>query len=161
MTMRSTLTLIVTAASPARHIGSLVTALRLAGWSVSVLPTHSAITHFRSEWPSELDRHLTLEASADPARVVVAPATYHMIGRLASGSNDTPALQLLNRMLGRCPTLILPHVDSQLAANPLLHRHLRILSDAGIETLPVVPCEGGCSPEAHWPHLTELIGSPR
>ena len=68
--------------------------------------------------------------------VVVAPATYNTINKWAAGTSDTYALGLLAETTGLgLPTVVLPFVNTALAANPAFGRSVRLLRDAGIHVL--------------------------
>jgi len=145
---------VVTAASPARHLPALIRGLRTLGWKVTVCATASATTAFADRWPAGLRAEA---ASFDLDAILVAPATFHTVSALAAGINDTASLQLVNRWLGRIPVCVWPHVDHGLAVNPLLARNLQTLTDVGVQVLSTAVCEGGCTADAHWPRVLEAF----
>lgn len=80
--------------------------------------------------------HIHLARLAD--MVLVAPATYNFIGRLASGLADDPVTLLLAAT--NAPGLLAPAMHDTMWAKPILQRNLKILKNAGYQIIP--PEEG-------------------
>jgi hypothetical protein len=126
MTSR-TLCIVVCAAGPANQVGRLVQQAQREGWTVRVVATPAAMGF--------IDGEALAEASGAPVRhdyrmpgepgprsstadaIIVAPATYNTINKLATGVNDTYALNVVAEAIGRGgPVAILPFVNAALAA---------------------------------------------
>jgi phosphopantothenoylcysteine synthetase/decarboxylase len=121
-------TVVVCGAGPASEVGELVKLARERGWAVDIIATHAALGFLdvaalegltgnlvRSEYraPGEALTRTLPEASA----VVVAPATYNTVCKLALGISDTYALSVLAEAIGRgVPVAVLPFVNTALAA---------------------------------------------
>ena len=66
----------------------------------------------------------------------MAPATYNTINKWASGISDNFALGILAEAVGlRIPVIVLPFVNSALAAHPAFQRGLALLRDSGIDVI--------------------------
>ena len=126
MTPRN-LCIVVCAAGPANHVGRLVQQAQREAWTVRLVATPAA-TGF-------IDREALAETSGAPVRhdyrtpgepgprsstadaIIVAPATYNTINKLATGVNDTYALNVVAEAIGRGrPVAILPFVNAALVA---------------------------------------------
>jgi phosphopantothenoylcysteine synthetase/decarboxylase len=80
---------------------------------------------------------------------VVSPATFNTIAKLASGVNDSLALNVVHDAIGAGqPVLVQPHVSTTLHAHPLLRRNLMVLTELGVHVVEEPACEGGC-PAGH------------
>lgn len=136
---------VICGAGPATRIEELITLAQLAGWNVHCIATPAAVEHF-IDIP-ELERltgHQVRTAyrrlgdeSFPPAdRVAVAPATYNTINKWAAGITDTYALNILAELTGmHVPIVVLPFVNSALAANPVFERSVAELRNAGVQML--------------------------
>lgn len=124
-------------------------------WSVQVVATPAA-TNFidaavvelhtgnpvRSDYRENAGGLRTSSADA----LVIAPATYNTINKLAAGVNDTYALNVAAEAIGRgTPTVILPFVNSALAARSPFVRSVDLLRAEGVTVL--------LGPEVWTPHL--------
>lgn len=152
------LIVVVAGGSPARHLQTLLQGLADMGWMVAVQATATAKQAFATQWPAGLPTDAGSDICEAPDGLLVAPATFHTVSALAAGLNDTASLQVINRLLGSVPAVIWPHVDHQLARNPLLARNLERLADADLHVLEPAVCQGGCAAEAHWPQVIEAFG---
>ena len=76
--------------------------------------------------------HIHLARLAD--LVLVAPATYDFIGRLASGLADNAVTLLMAAT--DAPSLLAPAMHDTMWANPILQRNLDILKGVGYQILP-------------------------
>jgi len=86
---------------------------------------------FETAWRDPLS-HIHLARLAD--LVLVAPATYDFIGRLASGLADDPVTLLLAAT--SAPALLAPAMHDTMWANPILQRNLEILKCVGYLIIP-------------------------
>ncbi|MGI5180553.1 flavoprotein [Dactylosporangium sp. CA-152071] len=122
-----TLCVVVCGAGPASQVGVLINLAQTAGWSVRVIATPAAVgfldvealavqcgSEIRSDYrPAGASGPRSSQADA----LIVAPATYNTINKLAFGINDTYALNVVAEAIGRgTPVVILPFVNSALAA---------------------------------------------
>jgi phosphopantothenoylcysteine synthetase/decarboxylase len=140
------LCVVVCAAGPAPHVGTLMGLATRAGWVVRVVATPAAV--------SFLDLPALAEASGTPVRsdyatpgqpwaylsvadaVVVAPATYNTVCKLAAGINDTYALNVVAEAIGRgTPVAILPFVNAALAARRPFRMAVESLRGEGVRLL--------------------------
>jgi len=149
--------LMVCAAGPAAHIDVMIKLAVNEGWSVHCVATPAAVEHF-------LDLH-ALEAltghsvrtdhqrTGQPAlpkadAVIVAPATYNTINKWAAGVADTYVLTQLAELTGLgVPIVVLPFVNTALAANAVFLRSVDQLRQSGVT---VLFGDGGFVP--HAPH---------
>jgi Flavoprotein len=68
--------------------------------------------------------------------IIVAPATYNTINKWANGISDNFALGILAEAIGlHTPVVVLPFVNSALAAHPAFQHSVAILGDAGIDII--------------------------
>jgi phosphopantothenoylcysteine synthetase/decarboxylase len=121
-------TVVVCAAGPPAAVGELVKLAQGRGWTVCLIATPAAVpfldvpalealtgTAVRSNYRSPDGPRL--HPLPDASAVVVAPATYNTICKLALGISDTYALGVLAEAVGRkVPVAVLPFVNSALAA---------------------------------------------
>ncbi|MFI9593709.1 flavoprotein [Nonomuraea sp. NPDC052265] len=139
-----TLYVIVCAAGPAGDVARLVGPAQDEGWVVQVVATPSALDFI--DVP-ELERltgrpvrsryrkpHEPRPPRADA--IVVAPATYNTINKFAMGVADTYALGLLAEAPGLgIPVVVLPFVNSALAARAPFLRSVEELRSEGVRVL--------------------------
>jgi phosphopantothenoylcysteine synthetase/decarboxylase len=142
-----TLYLIVCGAGSAPHAGRFVVAAQERGWDVHVIATPAALDFVDVASLEELSGHPVRSAyrtSGDGRRaslphasaIVVAPATYNTINKWANGTSDTYALGILAESLGLgIPVVVLPFVNSALAAHFAFARSVRELRAAGVRVL--------------------------
>jgi phosphopantothenoylcysteine synthetase/decarboxylase len=155
-------TVVVCGAGPAVAVGELVTIAKERGWAVEVIATPSALafldvsvleaqtgTLVRSEYRSP-DRS-GARSLPDASAIVVAPATFNTICKLASGVSDTYALGVLAEAIGRgVPVAVLPFVNSALAGRAPFRRAVESLREEGVRVVfgpgqwvPHPPGKGG------------------
>lgn len=138
--------LVVCAAPPALHIGTLVDQLLAAGWTVSVIATPRAAEWIdsvaladqtglavRSDHKLPDDRDTMPRADA----VLVVPATFNTVNKWAAGISGTFALGILNESIGlRLPVVAVPYAKPTLAAHPAFAESLAKLGRWGVQVLP-------------------------
>jgi phosphopantothenoylcysteine synthetase/decarboxylase len=136
----------------------------LAGWQVRVVATRSAlnwiddaqverVTGFpalvEQRQPSQPKRFPT------PAAVVVCPATFNSVNKLAAGIMDSYAAGILCEALAsRTPMTVLPMVNDRLWGHPAWAQSLATLTAAGVTFVdiqtgrvgPPAPIEPGSGP---------------
>ncbi|MEV0357270.1 flavoprotein [Nocardia sp. NPDC050697] len=150
-----TLYLIICAAGAAEHAEDMVRSARAEGWSVHCIATPAAVDHFLDLPALEAATgHEVRTAHRNPGdpplppadAVIVAPATYNTINKWAAGIGDTYVLIKLAELTGLgIPMVVVPYVNSVLAANRVFHRSLAELRASGIRVFyePHPPGGGG------------------
>ena len=147
MTMRHLL-VVPCGAGPASDVGTLITIAHRAGWSAAVTATPSALPFLDTaaietmtgtpprtgfEAPSDRDETRTVR-KADA--VIIAPATYNSVNKIAAGIADTYALTVVAELVGLAvPTVIVPFVNAALATRNPYQNALRALQAEGIRIL--------------------------
>jgi Flavoprotein len=140
------LCMVVCGAGPAPHVNVLVGLAQDAGWSVTVVATPAAMTFLdtealaaqtsspvRDDYRSPMN-HGPRATAADA--VIVAPATYNTINKLAAGINDTYALNVVAEAIGRgTPVVILPFVNTALASRAPFQAAVAALRVEGVRVL--------------------------
>jgi phosphopantothenoylcysteine decarboxylase/phosphopantothenate--cysteine ligase len=75
--------------------------------------------------------------------VIVAPATASIIGKLASGIDDTPIATILTTALGSgIPIIIAPAMHISISDNPVVRENVRRLKSLGVEFAEPAVSEG-------------------
>jgi phosphopantothenoylcysteine synthetase/decarboxylase len=137
---------IVCGAGPAGHVTRLISDARSRGWDSYLIATPAALDFLdvrelevqtghavRSEYrkPETAANGRSLP-KADA--IIVAPATYNTINKWANGISDNFALGILAEAVGlHVPVVVLPFVNTALAAHPAFQRSIALLRDAGID----------------------------
>jgi phosphopantothenoylcysteine synthetase/decarboxylase len=158
------LTIIVCGAGPASEVGQLVKLAQEDGWTVQVVATPAALDFLDvpaiealTGSPVRSQYRKPGEPRSRPAdAIIVAPATYNTINKWAQGISDTYALGVLaeTTALG-IPIVVLPFVNSALAARAPFRRNVEELRNEGVHILL-----GAHGIEPHAPHTGEgLIAS--
>jgi len=141
-----TLCVVVCGAGPASQVGVLVDLAQRDHWKVHVVATPAAMAF--------LDQEALAEQCGTPVRsdyrpqgaggprsssadaVIVAPATFNSINKLAAGVTDTYALNVVAEAIGRdTPVVILPFVNTALAARQPFQRAVDALRAEGVRVL--------------------------
>jgi phosphopantothenoylcysteine synthetase/decarboxylase len=141
------LLLVVCGAGPAADVGVLVDEAQASGWRVRVIATPAAADFVDT---AALEAATGQAVSSQPRKpepghartaggataVVVAPATYNTIGKLATGVADTHALVTLAEMIGLgVPVVVVPFVNAALAARAPYRRAVEALREEGVRVL--------------------------
>ncbi|GAA0924872.1 flavoprotein [Nonomuraea longicatena] len=150
---------VVCAAGPAGQVGRLVGLAQDKGWAVQVIATPSALGFVdvaALERQSGRVVRSRYRAAGEPRSpradaIVVAPATYNTINKFAQGIADTYALGVLSEAPGLgVPVVVLPFVNSALAARAAFRRSVGDLRADGVRVLfgpgwvePHLPGSGG------------------
>ncbi|GAA3249898.1 hypothetical protein GCM10010532_096320 [Dactylosporangium siamense] len=105
--------------------------------AVGFLDTETLADQYGVEARSEFRAAATGGARSKPAdAVIVAPATYNSINKLAFGVNDTYALNVVAEAIGRrTPVVVLPFVNSALAARRPFTQAVESLRAEGVQVL--------------------------
>jgi hypothetical protein len=151
------LQIVVCGAGPASDVTQLITGAKERSWTAAVTATPSATDFIdaqaietmsgflvRSTYQSSPGTHRKLP-KADA--LIIAPATYNSINKIALGIADNYAMTSIAELIGRrVPTVIVPFVNAALAARApfqravadLRHEQIRVLlgTDHGWEPHP-------------------------
>jgi phosphopantothenoylcysteine synthetase/decarboxylase len=130
---------------PAGDLPLFVERTQAAGWEVCVIATPSALKFMDVSRLSELTGHVVRydykqpeepDVLPPPEAMVVAPATFNTINKLAGGISDTLALGLLNEAVGlELPMIAVPFPSSALARHPAFRRSIEQLRGWGVRLL--------------------------
>lgn len=162
MTPLATLYLVITGAPLARRVGTAVNAAMGRGWAPVVIATEAALgwldpTPLRDRGvPVLTDHRSPMEPKRQPPAdaVLVAPATFNTVNKLAGGIADSYPLGVLAEMVGTgTPMIIVPFVNEKLAGHPIWPESVRRLRRPGVsimdprdgrldELTPIVPGTG-------------------
>ncbi|BEL06453.1 flavoprotein [Actinoplanes sichuanensis] len=144
-TEHGVLYIIACAAGPAGEVGTLVKLAQNDGWTVQIIATPSALDFIDTAALEQQTGRPVRSRYRKPSEprspradaVIVAPATYNTINKFANGITDTYALGLLAEAPGLgIPVVILPFVNTALAARAPFRRSIRRLRDEeGIRVL--------------------------
>ncbi|MFI7022687.1 flavoprotein [Micromonospora sp. NPDC049900] len=150
------LQIVVCAAGPAADVTQLINAAQKRSWTTAVTATPIGIdfidvpaieeltgTEVRSSYrASPGDRRQLPTADA----LVIAPATYNSINKIAIGLADNYAMTSVAELIGRqVPTVIVPFVNAAFAARLPFRHAVASLRDEGVHVL--------LGPENRWePH---------
>ncbi|GGJ75266.1 flavoprotein [Pilimelia anulata] len=141
-----TLYIVVCGAGPASEVGSLVALAQASGWEVQLIATPAAIG-FLDVKALEAQTGRPVKSSyrkpttprgprLTPAAIIVAPATFNTINKLAAGISDTYALGFLAEQIGTdIPIVVLPFINAALAARIPLRNAIETLRAEGIDVL--------------------------
>jgi phosphopantothenoylcysteine synthetase/decarboxylase len=169
------LRVVVCGGSVAAGVGRLIDVAVGRGWSVDVTATRSALDFLD---PDEIVRacgravRTTYTFAPDGTRIsppadalIVAPATFNTINKLACGIADTYPLSSVAEAIGRgVPTVIVPAVNTALAARRPFRRSLEELRAEGVRVLfgaadgwePLPPGQGGDPARFPWRAALDL-----
>lgn len=140
------LRVVVCGGGAAAGVVSLIKEACARGWTVDVTATKSALDFIE---PAAIVRasgrplRTTYKFAPDGRRIsppadalIVAPATFNTINKLAAGIADTYALSSVAEVIGRgVPTVVVPAVNSALAARRPFRRAIDDLRDEGVRVL--------------------------
>lgn len=126
--------------------GTLLPSVQLHGWDAYVLATDQAMVSFpqvmaeivtASKRPVRTDFHTTTGYSLpDPDVVLVMPATFNTIVKMAAGTADSYVLTRLAEQIGRrTPLAVVPQVNHDFTAHPAYAESATRLRSWGVEFL--------------------------
>lgn len=141
--------LIVCGAPPAQRapgVPEFVLDCQAAGWDVCVIPTRYGRRFLDTGRLAKLTghplrddyKHPNEEDVLPPADVlVVAPATFNTVNKLAAGIADTLPLGLLNEAVGAGhPVVLAPWTNEMMVGHPAFGRSVKALRAAGVRFVP-------------------------
>lgn len=137
------LQIVVCGAGPASDVGRLISAAQAEAWTTSVVATKAALGFFDARQIQDLtgfEVRFEYRSSGRQGRTVpqvdaliVAPATFNTVNKLALGIADTYALTVSAELVGRgVPTVVVPFVNSALAGRAPFARSVSALRDEGV-----------------------------
>lgn len=140
------LQIIVCGAGPAADVHRLIEAAYAQSWTSAVTATISALPLIDAPTVEELTGNPVRTGYQTPPTgrralppvdaVIIAPATYNTINKLAAGIADTYPLTSAAELIGRgIPTVIVPFVNAALAARAPFQRALVDLRGEGVRIL--------------------------
>lgn len=140
------LRIFVCGAGPATDVGRLIEAAHEQSWTAAVTATASALDF--------IDVPAIEALTGNPVRtsyqmsgtgwrvlppvdaVIIAPATYNTVNKLAGGTADTYPLSSVAELIGRSiPTVVVPFVNAALAARAPFQRSIADLRAEGVRVL--------------------------
>lgn len=142
----ATVALLVCGAPLTARAPEVIIDLQGAGWSTMVIGTKAAaawtdadaINGLTGQPPRSEFWDPSHPRVADPDAVVVCPATFNTVNKVAAGHADSYALAVLCEAIGvGRPVLIVPMVNDGLWGHPAWACSLRALSGAGVTFLDV------------------------
>lgn len=135
--------LIICAAPPAQHMQEFITIAQADGWDVCIIVTPQATRFISISELTALTGHQVrsdykLPGEADPLpkadAILVMPATFNTLNKLALGIGDTLAVSILCEALGRGspPVIAVPYLKLDLAYHPAFSKSIQFLQDNGV-----------------------------
>ena len=161
---RRVLYVIACGGTAAAELPQFVTQAQGLGWDVCVVATPSGLKFIDAAALAEQTGHPVRSDYKQPDEpdvlppadaLVIAPATFNTINKLAAGISDTLALGLLNEGLGGGkPIIAAPFPNQALARHPAFVANLAALRSWGLELIfdPDL-----ASPTFPWPNLIEAL----
>lgn len=151
--MSDYLALIACGAPLASRVHEVATAAIDAGWLVRVVATASALNWVDAEAVEQVTGHPPLvdqrrpgepKRFPPPGHVVVFPATFNSVNKLATGIMDTYAAGVMCEALATgTPLTIVPMVSDKLWGHPAWSGHLATLATAGVTFIDVRSGQAG------------------
>lgn len=142
--MTRCLYVVVCGAGPAGDVDRLIRQAQQHDWTVQLISTPAGLDFIDVEALEELTGNPVRSEYRKPGQprskladaIVVAPATYNTINKLAAGISDTYALGVVGEAIGLgVPVVILPFVNSALASREPFRRSVDSLRAERVEIL--------------------------
>ncbi|WP_166387860.1 flavoprotein [Catellatospora methionotrophica] len=148
--MTRRLLIIACGAGPTSDLGKLVTMAHDGGWEFGVTATPAAVPFLDRTGPlsaADIRTDYEMRASgsrkrslSDPAALIIAPATFNTLNKLATGIADNYAMTSAAELIGRgVPTVVVPFVNAALAARAPFRRSVDALRDEGVYVMLGAP----------------------
>lgn len=144
MPATATVYIVVCAAGPAAHVDQLIRLAQTRGWQVQVIATPAALDFFDPGAVEELtgrgvrSQHRSPNTPRSPKAdaVIVAPASFNTVNKLAAGIADNYALDVLNEAIGLdVPVVLLPFVNAAYAGRRPFRTSAASLQEEGVSVL--------------------------
>lgn len=141
-----TVYIMVCGAGPAGEVGKLIHQAQAEGWDCHVLATPAATNFIDIAELRNISGHPVRSEHRHPGEprskrppadaIIVAPATFNTVNRLAAGITGNYALDVVHECLGiGVPVVILPFVNSALANRDPFRRSVELLREEGLAAL--------------------------
>lgn len=172
--MTKVLNVIVCGAGPASDVHKLVSAAQANGWDVQLISTPAGLDFIDVYAMEQLTGHPVRSEYRKPGEqrsqkadaLIIAPATYNTVNKLAFGASDTYALGVAAEMIGLgLPVAVMPFVNKALASRQPWKNSVDSLRAEGVTVLVgelgVEPHEPGTGsdlvPTYPWPEALAVI----
>ncbi|TQN28680.1 flavoprotein [Haloactinospora alba] len=166
-----TLYVVVCAAGPADDVATLINQAHQRGWTVQVIATPQALAFINTDALHEQTGRVVRSAHGGPRSpradaIIIAPASFNTINKLACGIADTYALDVVNEAIGLgIPLVVLPFVNAAYARRAPLLNSVAELRAEGVSVLlgpgGFEPHEPGGGTEARsrfpWKHALDTL----
>ncbi|PSK62370.1 hypothetical protein B0E53_05731 [Micromonospora sp. MH33] len=140
------LQIVVCAAGPAADVTQLITNATQQSWTTTVTATPSALDFIDEEAIERLTGRPVRSTYRSSDRIhrslpvvdalIIAPATYNSVNKIALGIADNYALTTVAELIGRqVPTVVVPFVNAALAARAPFQRAVADLRDEHVQVL--------------------------
>lgn len=138
------LSVVVCGAAPTADVGVLVGLAKQRSWTIRAIPTPDALSFVDAAALEAMTGNAVEVGYRSPSdvrpprpdAVVVAPATFNTVNKAALGITDTHALGVVAEAIGRqVPVVMVPWVNTPLAARAPFRRSLAQLRDEGVRIL--------------------------
>ncbi|MGO9189271.1 MAG: flavoprotein [Streptosporangiaceae bacterium] len=130
---------------PARQLAEFVRFAQGEGWDVCVIATPDGAKFMDAGQLAALTGHPVRVHFKDPDEpdvlpladvMIIAPATFNTINKLAHGISDTLALGLVNEAVGLgLPIVAVPWPNAALARHPVFQRSVAALREWGVTVI--------------------------
>ncbi|MBB6000325.1 hypothetical protein HNR25_004076 [Streptomonospora salina] len=162
MSDKKVLYIIVCAAGPAGDVWNLIDIAQEHEWTVQVVSTPKALSFLDiADLETRTGLAVRSEHRSSPQprspradAIIIAPASFNSVNKLANGIADTYALDIANECIGLgVPTTILPYVNTAYASRKPFRESVQKLREEGASVLicddGFVPHEPGSGSEPH------------
>lgn len=143
----ATLAIVACGAPLASRTAEVARCLQEAGWAVRVVATRDAMgwvvdadVERVTGFPALVDQRQpgSVKRFPPPEHVVVCPATFNTVNKLAAGIADTYAHSFLSEALATgTPITLAPMISTKLWGHPVLRGNLDVLGAAGVRYIDV------------------------
>jgi phosphopantothenoylcysteine synthetase/decarboxylase len=140
------LQILVCAAGPAADVAQLITTATQRSWTTAVTATPSALDFIDALAIERLTGHPVRSTYRSPPgtrrslpatdALIIAPATYNSVNKIALGIADNYAMTTVAELIGRqVPTVVVPFVNAALAARAPFQRAVTGLRSERVRVL--------------------------
>ncbi|MUL43093.1 flavoprotein [Streptomonospora sp. PA3] len=141
MSDKKVLYIIVCAAGPAGDVWKLVDMAHERGWTVQLISTPAALAFIDTNALEKQTGRPVRSAHRAPGSprspkadaLIIAPATFNTINKLATGISDNYALDIASELSGtQLPIVILPYINRNYFSRTPLQNSIHALKEEGI-----------------------------
>lgn len=146
--MTRRLNVIVCGAGPASDVHKLISAAHARSWDVQLIATPSGLGFIDVDDLEQLTGHPVRSEYRNPGEprspkgdaLIIAPATYNTVNKLAIGASDTYALGVAAEMIGLgLPVVVMPFINKALASRQPWKHAVDSLQAEGVAVLTGTP----------------------